>query len=69
MLVEAMSGFGKTAAILSGTVAAAEETGCKIVYACRTKRQIKRVTEELSRLQKCPPWPPSYSSLSKLLRG
>jgi len=52
MLAEAMSGFGKTAAVLSGTVAAAEETGCKIVYACRTKRQIKRVAEELSRLQK-----------------
>lgn len=52
MLAEAMSGFGKTAAVLCGTVAAAEETGCKIVYACRTKRQIKRVAEELSRLQR-----------------
>ena len=52
MLAEAMSGFGKTAAVLCGTVAAAEETGCKIVYACRTKRQIRRVAEELSRLQK-----------------
>ena len=52
MLAEAMSGFGKTAAVLCGTVAAAEETGCKILYTCRTKRQIKRVAEELSRLQK-----------------
>jgi len=52
MLTEAMSGFGKTAAVLSGTVAAAEEMGCKIVYTCRTKRQIKRVAEELSRLQR-----------------
>lgn len=51
MLAEAMSGFGKTAAVLCGTVAAAEETGCKIIYACRTKRQIKRVAEELCRLQ------------------
>lgn len=52
MLAEAMSGFGKTAAVLCGAVAAAEETRCKIVYACRTKRQIRRVAEELSRLQK-----------------
>jgi len=51
-LAEAMSGFGKTAAVLCGAVAAAEETGTKVVYACRTKRQIHRVVEELSRLQK-----------------
>ena len=52
MLAEAMSGFGKTAAVLCGAVAAAEETGSKIVYTCRTKRQIRRVAEELSRLQR-----------------
>jgi DNA excision repair protein ERCC-2 len=52
MLAEAMSGFGKTAAVLCGTVAAAEELDCRVVYACRTKRQIHRVAEELSRLQK-----------------
>ncbi len=52
LLAEAMSGFGKTAAVLTGVVSAAEETGCKVVYACRTKRQILRVVEELSRLQK-----------------
>ena len=46
-----MSGFGKTAAVLTGTISAAEETGCKVVYACRTKRQILRVVEELSRIQ------------------
>jgi DNA excision repair protein ERCC-2 len=51
-LAEAMSGFGKTAAVLCGTVAAAEETGCRVIYACRTKRQIHRVVEELSRLQR-----------------
>lgn len=51
-LAEAMSGFGKTAAVLCGAVAAAEETGSKVVYACRTKRQIHRVVEELSRLQR-----------------
>jgi DNA excision repair protein ERCC-2 len=50
-MAEAMSGFGKTAAVLTGVISAAEETGCRIVYACRTKRQILRVIEEISRLQ------------------
>ncbi len=52
LLAEAMSGFGKTAAVLTGVISAAEETGCRVVYTCRTKRQILRVVEELSRLQK-----------------
>jgi DNA excision repair protein ERCC-2 len=52
LVAEAMSGFGKTAAILTGALSAGEETGCKVVYACRTKRQIHRVVEEVSRLQK-----------------
>jgi DNA excision repair protein ERCC-2 len=52
ILAEAMSGFGKTAAVLCGAVAAAEETHRRIVYTCRTKRQIHRVVEELSALQK-----------------
>jgi DNA excision repair protein ERCC-2 len=51
LIAEAMSGFGKTAAVLSGSLSAAEEAGCKIVYACRTKRQINRVVEEIERLQ------------------
>ena len=52
ILAEAMSGFGKTAAVLCGAVAAAEDSGCRVVYACRTKRQIQRVVEELAGLQK-----------------
>ncbi|MDG7015792.1 MAG: ATP-dependent DNA helicase [Nitrososphaerota archaeon] len=52
ILAEAMSGFGKTAAVLCGAVAAAEETHCRVVYACRTKRQIHRVVQELSGLQR-----------------
>ena len=52
LMAEAVSGFGKTAAVLTGAVAAAEEAGCRVVYACRTKRQILRVVEELSRLQR-----------------
>ena len=51
LIAEAMSGFGKTAAVLSGALSAAEETGCRVVYACRTKRQINRVVEEMARLQ------------------
>jgi DNA excision repair protein ERCC-2 len=51
LIAEAMSGFGKTAAVLSGTLAAAEETGSRVVYACRTKRQVNRVVEEVSRIQ------------------
>jgi DNA excision repair protein ERCC-2 len=51
LMAEAMSGFGKTAAVLAGALSAAEENGCRIVYTCRTKRQILRVVEELSRLQ------------------
>jgi len=51
LVAEAMSGFGKTAAVLTGVLSAAEETGCKVVYSCRTKRQINRVVEEIARLQ------------------
>jgi len=51
LMAEAMSGFGKTAAVLAGVISAAEETGSRVVYTCRTKRQILRVVEELSRLQ------------------
>ena len=51
LIAEAMSGFGKTAAVLSGALSAAEETGCRVVYSCRTKRQINRVIEEVARLQ------------------
>ena len=52
LLAEAASGFGKTAAILAGTLSAAEEAGLKVVFACRTKRQIQRVVEEIARLQR-----------------
>ena len=51
LIAEAMSGFGKTAAVLSGVLSAAEETGTRVVYACRTKRQINRAVEEIARLQ------------------
>ena len=52
LVAGAMSGFGKTAAVLTGALTAAEETGNRVIYTCRTKRQIHRVVEEVSRLQK-----------------
>ncbi len=51
LIAEAMSGFGKTAAVLTGALSAAEETGSRVVYSCRTKRQVNRVVEEIARLQ------------------
>ncbi len=56
LVAEAMSGFGKTAAVLAGALSAAEESDSKVVYACRTKRQINRVVEEISRLQRRHPF-------------
>ena len=64
LIAEAMSGFGKTAAVLAGALSAAEETGCKVVYTCRTKRQINRVLEEISKLQERHPFR-AASMLSK----
>ncbi len=46
-----MSGLGKTAAVLSGTLLAASEENLHVLYACRTKREVLRVVEELSQLQ------------------
>jgi DNA excision repair protein ERCC-2 len=51
-VAEAMSGFGKTAAVLAGCIAAAAEDDLQIVYVCRTKRQVLRVLEELNRFSK-----------------
>lgn len=52
LIVEAMSGFGKTAPVLAGSIMAAVEDGSHIIYACRTKRQVFRVIEEVQRIQK-----------------
>ena len=48
-VAEAMSGFGKTAAVLAGSISAATEDDLQIIYVCRTKRQVFRVLEELNR--------------------
>lgn len=64
LIAEAMNGFGKTAAVLAGALSVAEEVDCKVVYTCRTKRQIARVVEEVSRLQRKHPFR-AASMLSK----
>lgn len=51
-VAEAMSGFGKTAAVLAGTISAASEDDLQIIYVCRTKRQVFRVLDELNRFSK-----------------
>src|SRR6266850_5536363 len=51
-VAEAMSGFGKTAAVLAGSVSAAAEDGLDVVYVCRTKRQVFRVLDELNRFSR-----------------
>jgi DNA excision repair protein ERCC-2 len=60
LVVEAMSGFGKTAPVLAGSILAAEQQDLRIVYACRTKRQVFRVLEELERIQKRVPLRATY---------
>lgn len=60
LVVEAMSGFGKTAPVLAGSVLAAEEDDDRVIYACRTKRQVFRVMEEISLIQKRIPLRTSY---------
>ncbi len=60
LVVEAMSGFGKTAPVLTGSILAAEEDDNRIIYACRTKRQVFRVMEEIERIQRKTPVRTTY---------
>ena len=60
LVIEAMSGFGKTAPVLAGSILAAEETKARIVYACRTKRQVFRVMEEVVKIQQRVPIQAAY---------
>jgi DNA excision repair protein ERCC-2 len=60
LVVEAMSGFGKTAPVLTGSILAAEEDDSRIIYTCRTKRQVFRVMEEIGRIQRKTPLCTTY---------
>lgn len=52
MVLEAPTGFGKTACVLSAVLPVAEEQNKKIVYLCRTHKQMDRVIEELKLISK-----------------
>jgi len=49
--VEGSTGMGKTIAVLCGTLASPEATDRRIVYCCRTHKQMDRVIEELRALR------------------
>ncbi len=46
VIVEAMSGFGKTIAVLSAVLPVATEEGLKVLYMARTHKEHERVIEE-----------------------
>ncbi|MEA1992773.1 MAG: helicase C-terminal domain-containing protein [Euryarchaeota archaeon] len=50
--IEAATGFGKTPAVLSSALPIADEKAKKIVYCCRTHKQMDRVIEELKEIGK-----------------
>ncbi len=52
LVLEAPTGFGKTACVLAGVLPIAKEKNKKIVYLCRTHKQMDRVIEELKLLSK-----------------
>ncbi|HRZ19982.1 MAG TPA: ATP-dependent DNA helicase, partial [Methanofastidiosum sp.] len=51
-IIEAATGFGKTISVLSAALPLAEKLGKKIVYCCRTHKQMDRVMEELMEVGK-----------------
>lgn len=55
ILVEAATGFGKTVCILSALLPLADQKGKKIIYCCRTHKQMDRVIEELNAMNKVHP--------------
>jgi len=52
LIVEASTGFGKTACVLASVLPIAMEKNKKIVYLCRTHKQMERVIEELNMITK-----------------
>lgn len=51
-IIEAATGFGKTISVLAAALPVAEKLGKKIVYCCRTHKQMDRVMEELVEIGK-----------------
>ncbi|MHC1604668.1 MAG: helicase C-terminal domain-containing protein [Candidatus Methanofastidiosia archaeon] len=52
LVIEAPTGFGKTSCILASVLPIAREKNKKIVYLCRTHKQMDRVIEELKLINK-----------------
>ena len=52
VVAEAPTGFGKTACALAAAIPVAEALDKKIVYLCRTHKQMDRVIEELTRISR-----------------
>lgn len=55
ILFEAATGFGKTACVLSALLPLADKKGKKIVYCCRTHKQMDRVIDELKAISRIHP--------------
>jgi DNA excision repair protein ERCC-2 len=55
VIFEAATGFGKTACILSALLPLADKKGKKIVYCCRTHKQMDRVIDELKAISRIHP--------------
>jgi DNA excision repair protein ERCC-2 len=55
VIIEAPTGFGKTACVLSAVLPVAESQAKKIVYLCRTHKQMDRVIEELKLISQLQP--------------
>jgi len=54
-VLEAPTGFGKTACVLAAVLPAARELNKKVVYLCRTHKQMDRVIEELKAIARKEP--------------
>ena len=57
LVVQAPTGFGKTASLLSASLSAIERTGMGIYYIVRTHREAEVVMRELSRVERRGPFP------------
>lgn len=55
VVFEAATGFGKTVCVLSSLLPLADKKGKKIVYCCRTHKQMDRVMDELKTISRTHP--------------
>jgi DNA excision repair protein ERCC-2 len=60
LILEAVSGYGKTISVLSAALDAAEKFNLSILYLCRTKREIEHVVSEAKKIQEKKYFPFSF---------